>query len=159
MNTKVIFGVSILAVILIVLGSQGNVAGNQLTPFSKVSNGKPDLTIVGVRGEYYLDGGTLKCDIKNIGTAPSADYLLRVNGYILGFIHYYHMENHGFPYINPGETKSLVCTMGGPFIGVIRLRCNVNTSIPEENYKNNYYAHSYFIVSLGPLWVFKDLPY
>lgn len=121
---------------------------------------RPDLTIVGIVGEYYVDGPTLKCVVQNIGNAASADYEVQVDGYIVfGLLHVYDSYNHGFPLINPGETKYVECGCPSPFIGVLRLRCSVSTSIPEENYDNNRFAHSYFIVNLDPFWVFKELPY
>jgi hypothetical protein len=129
------------------------IGGEKLSTF----DGKPDLVIVDIVGEYYVDGPTLKCVIQNVGTAPSADYELQVDGYIiLGLLHVYNSYNHGFPLINAGETKYVECGCPNPFVGIIRLHCYVSTSIPEENYTNNHFAHSYFIVNIEPFWFFKE---
>jgi len=121
---------------------------------------KPDLTIVDVVGEYYADDPTLICVVQNIGAAPSADYELQVDGYVLfGLLHIYNLYVHGFPKIDPGEKEYIECGCPSPFIGILRLRCYVSTSIPEENYNNNRFAQSYFIVNLFPFWSIKKLPY
>jgi hypothetical protein len=129
-------------------------------PDTAIFEGMPDLTIVEIVGEYYVDGPTLKCVVQNIGTAPSADYWLQTDGYIVfGLLHVYDSYNHGYPFINPGETKYVECGCPSPFLGVLRLRCSISTSIPEEKYDNNLFAHSYFIMNLDPFWFFKELPY
>jgi hypothetical protein len=129
-------------------------------PDMSTLEGMPDLTIVNIVGEYYLDGPTLKCVVRNIGTAPSADYWLQTDGYIVfGLLHVYDSYNHGYPFFNPGETKYVECGCPGPFIGVLRLRCTIGTSIPEADYSNNRFVHSFFIVNLGYLWFFKELPF
>jgi len=123
-------------------------------------DGKPDLTITGIIGEYYLDGATCKCVVKNIGTAPSADYELRTDFYaFFGLIHIGGSYNHGFPLINPGETKNVTCGCPYPYFGIIRIRSYISTSIPEEDYSNNRFVHSYFIMNWGYLWFFKEMPW
>ena len=156
-----------VAVILLFLGLaiQPSIAVQSDTSVSDDKNqvqppitGKPDLTIVDIVDEYYVEGPTFKCVIQNIGSAPSADYELQVDGYIiLGLLHVYNSYNHGFPLINAGETKYVECGCPSPFIGILRLRCYVSTSTSEENYNNNRFAHSYFIVNLEPFWFFKEL--
>ena len=121
--------------------------------------GKPDLIITRIIGEYYLDGATCKCVVKNIGTAPSADYILLTYGYtFFGIISVFDSGNYGGP-INPGVTKNITCGCPNPFIGILRLRCFISTSTPEENNDNNRFVHSYFIVNRDPFWVFKELPW
>lgn len=122
--------------------------------------GKPDLTIVGIVPEPWIDYSYLNCIIKNIGTAPSENYRFKVDGYIVfGLLRVYENHIYAITQINPGDTRDVRFGCPQPFIGVIRLRCFINTSIPEENYYNNRFAHSYFILNLNPLWFFKELPY
>jgi hypothetical protein len=146
---------------LLIQGS-GFICSAQKTHGEDISTfeGKPDLTIVDVFGEYFVDGPTLICVVKNIGPAPSADYELQVDGYVFfGLLHVYNSYLHGFPKIDSGETKNIQCGCPSPFIGILRLRCYVSTSIPEENYNNNRFTHSYFIVNLDPFWSIKKLPF
>jgi hypothetical protein len=129
-------------------------------PDTSLHEGLPDLTIINIVDEYYIEGPTLKCIVQNIGTAPSADYELQTDGYrIFGLLHVYDSYNHGFPCINPDETKYVECGCPEPFISILRLRCSISTSISEENYDNNRFAHSYFIANLDPFWYFKELPW
>ena len=138
----------------------GNAQKRSVITNTSTSEDLPDLTIVDVVGKYFVDGPTLICVVKNIGTAPSADYELQVDGYVFfGLLHVYNSYLHGFPKINPGETKNIQCGCPNPFIGILRLRCYISTSIPENNYNNNRFAHSYFIVNLDPFWSIKKLPY
>ena len=143
--------------------------GNCITPSTAQKNsepdaltfeGKPDLTIVGIVGEYYLEGATLKCVVKNIGTAPSEDNLLDTDGYtFFGLVHVFESYNEGEYSINPGETKNIECGCPYPYIGIIRLRCTISTSTPEENNNNNRFVNSYILVNRDPFWVFKELPW
>jgi len=127
---------------------------------TSTSEDLPDLTIVDVVGEYFVDGPTLICVVKNIGAAPSADYELQVDGYVVfGLLHVYNSYLHGFPKIDSGETINIECGCPSPFIGILRLHCYISTSIPEGNYNNNRFVHSYFIVNLDPFWSIKKLPY
>jgi len=129
---------------------------------TSILEGKPDLTIVGIVGEYYIEGLTCKCVVKNIGTAPfSGDFLLSTYGYaFFGLIRAWYSYNHRFNcLINPGETKNVECGCPYPYFGIIRYRCTISTSIPEENNNNNRFAHSYFLVNWDLFWVFKELPW
>ncbi len=123
-------------------------------------DGKPDLTIIGIIGEYYLEGATCKCIVKNIGTAPSPDSTLDTYGYIFfGLIQVMESHNYGQYSINPGETENIECGCPYPYFGIIRYRCTISTSIPEENNNNNRFVHSYILVNRDPFWGFKELPW
>jgi len=122
-------------------------------------DGKPDLTITGVIGEYYLDGATLKCIVKNIGTAPSADNSLQGYGYwFFGLVKVLETYNYGGP-MGPGETENIRFGCPFPYFGIIRVRCYISTITPEEDYDNNRFTHSYFLVNQEFLWGFKELPW
>jgi hypothetical protein len=120
---------------------------------------RPDLIIVGINYRYEPDGVSLICVIQNIGTAPSEDFQFQVDGYIVfGLLHVLDSSNSGYVLLHPGDTCNLEFDCPPLFIGVLRLRCHISTSIPEEDITNNRFAHSYFIVNLFPIWFFKEFP-
>ena len=124
---------------------------------------KPDLTIVGIVGEIYIEGATCKCVVKNIGTSPfSGDFLLSTYGYaFFGLVQVWYSYNHYHisGLFNPGETKNIECGCPYPYIGILRYRCTISTNIPEENTNNNHFAHSYILVNRVYLGFFKELPW
>jgi len=169
MDKKPLIGVSILAVVLLVLGSLSNVVGYQTEireNVNSISEGSPDITILGVVYSYYVDDGfVLDFVIKNIGDAPTQEVVFTSDSYVFGLIPNSHCEGtFGSPSFEPGDTEDLPITSFyplfefPPFIGLLRVRCYAEAS-NEKDYSNNYFAHSYFIVKLGFIWVFKELPW
>ena len=128
---------------------------------TSILEGKPDLTIVRIVDEIYIEGLTCKCVVKNIGTAPfSGEFLLSTYGYaFFGLVQVWESHNYGHYLINPGETENIQCGCPYPYFGFIRYRCFISTSTPEENNNNNRFAHSYFLINRDPFWGFKELPW
>jgi hypothetical protein len=165
MDKKPLIGVSILAVVLLVLGSLSNVAGYQTEVKennNSISAGSPDITILTVEEAYDLDWGHyLEMVVKNIGDVPTQDIRFHSDIYYFG-IYRGRSEGISSP-LDPEETTTFHVTEFGdweppPFIGLVRVRCYVETDY-EKDYSNNFFAHSYFIVKLGPIWVFKKMPW
>jgi len=151
-----------IGIILLFVGTciTPSTAQKNSEPVASTFEGKPDLTITDIIGEYYLDGATCKCIVKNIGTAPSADSILDTYGYaFFGLIQVWESHNYGQYLINPGETENIQCGCPYPYFGFIRYRCTISTSTPEENNNNNRFVHSYFLVNRDPFWDFKKLPW
>ncbi len=160
---KPLIVVSLCAVVLLILGSLSNVVGYQTQmkeDNNSTSEERPDLIIVGVEGHYDAQfGGFFRCVFKNIGTTPIEDYQLQIDGYRgFGLRHFIHSNIGGHTNLEPGETRDYPFDCPPLFIGVLRLRCHISTSIPEEDMTNNRFAHSFFVVNLGPFWFFKELP-
>jgi len=162
-DKKPLIGVSILAVVLLVMGSLSNVVGYRTDigdDNNSTSEERPDLIILGVQ-DYYdaQEGGSLVCVFQNIGTAPTNDYQIQADGYIgFGLIRIFHLDTLVTHLVNPGDIEKETFYYPTLFIGILRIRCNISTSIPEEDITNNRFAHSYFVVNLGPFWFFKELP-
>ena len=164
MDKKPLIVVSIGAVVLLVLGSLTNVVGYQIENeenSNSTSEEHPDLIILGVEDYYdFEEGGSLVCVFQNIGTAPTNDYRIQADGYIgFGLIRVFHLDTLVTHLVNPGDIEKETFYYPTLFFGILRIRCNISTSIPEEDTTNNNYAHSYFIGNLGPLWFFKELPW
>ncbi len=163
MDKKPLIGVSICAVVLLVLGSLSHVVGYRTEikeDNNSTSEERPDLIILGVQ-DYYdaQEGGFFRCVIKNIGTAPSEDYQLLIDGYRgFGLRHVIHSDTHGYTTLDPGDIRNIEFDCPPLFIGFLRFRCHIDTSIPEEDITNNRFAHSFFVVNLGSFWFFKELP-
>jgi hypothetical protein len=164
MDKKPLTVVSICAMILLVIGSLSNVVGNQ-TENDENSNSTneehPDLIILGIE-DYYdsQEGGSLVCVFQNIGTAPTNDYRIQADGYIgFGLIRIFHSDTLVTHLVNPGDIEKETFYYPTLFLGILRIRCNISTNIPEEDSSNNRFAHSYFIGNLGSLWFFKELPW
>jgi hypothetical protein len=150
--------------IILLFVSTSNIPGSaqirSVITNTSTSEDLPDLTIVDVIGEISMDGPDLICVVKNIGTAPSAEYHLQADEYVLfGLLHVNHLDCYGFPFIKAGETENIELGCPQPFIGILRLRCYISTTIPEANYNNNRFTHSYFIVNMFPFWSIKKLPF
>jgi len=164
MDKKPLIVVSICAVVLLVLGSLSNVVGYRTEikeDNNSTSEERPDLIILGIE-DYYdaQEGGSLVCVFQNIGTAPTNDYRIQADGYIgFGFIRIFHLDTLVTHLVNPGDIEKETFYYPTLFIGILRIRCNISTSIPEEDSTNNHFAHSYFIGNLGSLWFFKELPW
>ena len=169
MNKKPLIVVSLCAVVLLVLGSLSNVVGFETEGkenITSISEGSPDITIVGVEYHYYFDDGyVLNFIIKNIGDAPTQEVVYTSDSYVFGLIPHSHCEGtFGSPSFEPGDTEELPITSFypllefPPFIGVLRVKCSAEAS-NEKDYSNNDFSHSYFIVKLGFIWVFKELPW
>jgi hypothetical protein len=162
-DKKILIIASILAVVLLVLGSLSNVVGYQ-TEIKEDNNStfeeRPDLIILGIE-DYYdaQEGGSLVCVFQNIGTAPTNDYQIQADSYIgFGLIRIFHLDTLVTHLVNPGDIEKETFYYPTLFIGILRIRCYISTSIPEEDITNNRFAHSYFVVNLGPFWFFKELP-
>jgi hypothetical protein len=168
MNKYPLIGGSICAVVLLVLTSFGSAIGYQtdVKKNTSLSEGSPDITIVGIVNEYNLDDGEhLDFIVQNIGDAPTQEVRFNSDTYLFGCIHRDHCEGKFFsPSFDPGETTACPITSFGdvpeppPFIGFVRVRCYAECD-NEQNYNNNFFAHSYFIMKLFIFWVFKELPY
>jgi len=92
MQTSIILRKCLVVGIILLSISTCNVPGTaqkrSAATNTSTSEDLPDLTIVDVVDEYFVDGPTLICVVKNIGPAPSADYELQVDGYVLfGLLH------------------------------------------------------------------------
>ena len=170
MDKKPLIGVSLCAVVLLVLGSLSNVVGYQTEVkenVNSITEEYSDITILGVIDSFYLgEGYCLDFIIKNIGTAPTNVIDFTSDTYIFGFVHRSHIEGISGG-IEPGDDCTLPITSfgmplepleGPPFIGLLLVRCSAIAS-NEQNYNNNYFTHSYFIVKLGLLWIFKEMPW
>jgi hypothetical protein len=150
MIKKPIFGVSIMAVILLVLGS--------ITPVL-ASEEKPDLIITGV-SYIFIFGDTpcLTCTIKNDGTAPVNDFFVEAKGgrFLLHKRNTYYNEG-----LDAGSTVEKAIFVPGPYFGIYRLHLHISTNTTEEDTSNNYFYNSYFIICLTVLhvWIFEEFPH
>ncbi len=164
MNKKPLIVSSLCAVVLLVLGSLSNVVGYR-TDIGENNNSTseehPDLIILGVEDYYdFEEGGSLVCVFQNIGTASTNEYRIQADGYIgFGLIHIFHSDTLVTHLVNPGDIEKETFYYPTLFLGILRIRCDISTSILEEDTTNNQYAHSYFIGNLGSLWFYKELPW
>ncbi len=165
MNRKSCNIVSLYVVVLLVLFSLNNVVGYQTEVKennNSISEGSPDITIMTVVEGYDLDWGHyLEMVVKNIGDAPTQEIRFHSDIYYFG-IFQGRSEGISSP-LDPKETVTFHVTEFGdwgppPFIGLVRVRCYAETNY-EKDYSNNFFAHSYFIIKLGPLWFFKKMPW
>lgn len=142
-----------------VIGYQTEVKENN----NSISGGSPDITILTVEEGYDLDWGHyLEMVVQNIGDAPTQEIRFHSDIYYFGIYQGRSLGVSSHP-LNPGETTTFHVTEFGDweppsFIGLVRVRCYVETDY-EKDYSNNFFAHSYFIIKLGPLWVFKKMPW
>jgi hypothetical protein len=152
----------LVAILLLVQGTgsicpANKIIGTNTSTFEEY----PDLTILGVEDFYDVaEGGSLVCVFQNIGTAPTNDYRIQTDGYIgFGLLRIFHSDILVTHLVNPGDIEKESFYYPSLFIGILRVRCHISTSIPEEDDNNNRFAHSYFIVNLNPFWFFKELPF
>ena len=150
MDKKPLIGVSILAVVLLVLGSSNQVLA---------SEEKPDLIFTGVSYHTIIhDLPCLFCTVKNNGTATASDFMIQAFGGLFLLNEKTINNDEG---LAPGDSVEEILFITGPYFGIYRLNLYISTTTPEENTSNNHFTPNYFIICYYWLhvWVFKELSF